>query len=61
MFAVNIFFVDLSILWHYFTNSQALLPKMSEPKIVSLIVRAARILQTSSNENSMIGKISESV
>ena len=37
------------------------LPKMSEPKIVNLIVRAARILQTLSNGNSRIGKISASV
>jgi len=34
---------------------------MSEPKIVNSIVRAALILQTLSNGNSRIGKISESV
>ena len=42
-------------------NVYPLLPKMSEPKIVNLIVRAARILQTLSNGNSRIGKISEVV
>jgi DNA-binding IclR family transcriptional regulator len=35
--------------------------KMSEPKIVNSVVRAALILQTLSSGNSRIGKISESV
>jgi len=44
-----------------FSVLNRLLPKMSKPKIVNSIVRAALILKTLSNGNSRIGKISESV